>query len=163
KGPREARPFTLYGGISRPRQADVQSAQIGVLRAHYNALLATANLEAEFCREGFAVDQDAEFAVAATALERAVHVARGLAPDAADAAAAAPDVGRQLELVAVAGAAQALLQGQAVRADGISCPAPDSFAAAVGNEDRSGATPVASEPGKGAAALGADGCRQHGE
>src|SRR5882724_3265607 len=119
-----------------------------------HGLLVTGGAQGEVGRKSVGFDEHFDLATAGGALQIAEDVAAGFGPVAGDSAALARHVAAQVELVAVAGAMQALLQAQAGTVDLVIGLAADALGRAVGQRNRSGAGPVAVEPCKRPTGLG---------
>src|SRR5258708_11324007 len=91
---------------------------------------------------------DVELAVAGAALKRTADIARRLGPGAGQRAARGDDIALQLELVAVAGAEQGLIEAGAFAADGVSRLAANPFLRTILERDRAIARPYAGHAGE---------------
>src|SRR5258708_2908067 len=87
------------------------------------------------------LDEHVDLAAARGALQIAEDVAAGFAPVAGNAVALARHVAGEIELVAVAGAMQVLLQAHARRVDFVVGLAADVLGGAVGKCDRARTAP----------------------
>src|SRR3954469_15208165 len=97
------------GASSALRHGDVDAADIA-LRADRDGLLVAARGQRQVCRKAGGFDEDLDLAAPCGALQVAEDIAAPFAPVAGDAVAIAGDIAAQVELVAVAGAMQVLLQ-----------------------------------------------------
>src|SRR5262249_31842485 len=95
-----------------------------------------------------------DLAAACGALQIAEHVAAGFAPTPGNPVAVAGHVARQIELVAVARAVQALLQPRAAAVDLVVCLAADALDRAIRQCDRASAGPCTVEASERTAGLG---------
>src|SRR5712691_9316984 len=94
---------------------DGDLGNFGAWRQDQDRLLFATRVQCQIAREGQSLDDRLDLTAIAggVALNAAVHVAAGLAPDTGDGSAWAPfikDAGGQVEIVAVAGAAQPQLK-----------------------------------------------------
>src|SRR6185437_6199383 len=93
---------------------------------------------------------DLEIAVAATTFKASVDVAAALAPGAPDRAALGDHIGPQVELVAVAGTGEGLIEAAATFANRIRGSAANAFSRTVVEGDAAAAGPEAGHAGEGA-------------
>src|SRR5437879_1398002 len=99
-------------GQSAPRHRDVDAADLA-LGVDLHRLLGAVGAQCQVGGEAVGLDEHVDLAAAGGALEVTEDVAAGLAPIAGDPVALTRDVAGEVQLVAVAGAVQGLLQVEA--------------------------------------------------
>ena len=117
--------------------------------ADLDGLLVAACSKRQARREARSLDHHVDPAAAGRALQAAEDVAARFVPLAGDPVALALDVTREVELVAVAGAAKRLLQTKARTIHLVFRPAAKALARSVGKRYGSVAGPCSVEAGKG--------------
>lgn len=143
----------------RHRDRDAADLALGVDLHH---LLGAVGLQVQVCGKAGRLDEHVDPSAARGALQIAEDVAACLAPVAGDPVALAGDVAGEVELVAVAGAMQRLLQVHARRRDLVVSLATNAFGRAVGQRHRARSGPRAGKTGERTAGLRMDcGGRQH--
>src|SRR5262245_15406627 len=164
--PRASRAPDLNAPTTLPAQAD-RTEGLALALGHRDAdaadlalgldlhdLLGAGGAQVQRGGKAGGLDEHADLAAACGALQIAEDVAAFLAPIAGDALTLAGDVRGQVELVAVAGAMQRLLQAHARRGDLVVGLAADVLGSAVGQRDRAVTGPRTVEAGKRSARLG---------
>src|SRR5215208_3142899 len=150
-----ALPFTLperqQGSGLGHRDLDAADFALGV---DLHGLLVAGGPQIQVRGKSGSLDEQVDLAAAGGALQIAENIPALLAPVAGDAVTLAGDVARQVELVAVAGAVQILLQAKPVGVDPVVGFAADVLGGAVGERDRARAAPVSVKARKGASRLG---------
>src|SRR6266702_2405662 len=135
------------GRASALRHRDVDAADLA-LGGDLHRLLGAVGAQRQIGGKTVGLDEHIDLATAGGALEIAEDVATGLAPIAGDAVALARHVAGEVELVAVAGAVQGLLQVEAGAANLVVCLAADALGGAVGQRHRASAGPRTVETGE---------------
>src|SRR5829696_6666307 len=136
KGSAGALPFTLperQGSGLGHRDLDAADFALGV---DLYGLLVAGGLQIQVRGKSGSFDEQVDLAAAGGALQIAENIPALLAPVAGDAVTLAGDVARQVELVAVAGAVQILLEAEPVGVDPVVGLAADVLGGAVGERDR---------------------------
>src|SRR3954447_14247982 len=127
---------------------DVYAADLA-LGVDLHGLFFAIGADQEIRRKSCGLDEHFDPATTCGALQVPKHVAAGFAPVAGNPLALAGHVAGKVKLVAVAGAAQALLQVQPGVVDLVVCLAANALGGAVGELDRTVAGPCAAQSRKG--------------
>ena len=118
------------------------------LGADLNGLFVAGGLQGQVGGKSRSLDEYLDLATARRALQIAEKIPARFAPVAVNAVTLARNVGTQVEFVAVAGAAESLLQTQSGAVDIVAGPASDALGFSVGKRDCAVAGPRSVKTGK---------------